>query len=175
MLEFLNSGLYSLATPVIELFSILSHSPNTFTTFQSPFASKCQVRDHACVVLSPMSTLVCIFRSSCLGLRLTPFAGAPAMAAICHCTDCQKWAGSGNSTNVVVTKDAFKITKGEPKSYNMKGGSGQDYPHFFCGGAYLFTTHFPQPCLILCYRLRIFNLWTARVYGGVRSDPCWHS
>jgi hypothetical protein len=60
--------------------------------------------------------------------------GEPATAAICHCIDCQKWAGSGNSTNLVVPRDAFHIIKGVVKKFDMKGNSGNDYPHFFCGG-----------------------------------------
>ncbi|EPE35273.1 Mss4-like protein [Glarea lozoyensis ATCC 20868] len=70
---------------------------------------------------------------SCLCGAITyEFTGAPATTAICHCTDCQKWAGSALSTNVAVPHDSFKVTKGEAKRYEMRGASGLEYPHFFC-------------------------------------------
>jgi hypothetical protein len=53
--------------------------------------------------------------------------------ALCHCTDCQKHAGSAYSTNVVIKDDQFKLTSGTPKSYDAVGNSGKVNKHFFCG------------------------------------------
>lgn len=55
------------------------------------------------------------------------------MKALCHCTDCQKHAGSAYSTNVVIKDDQFKATSGTPKSYDAIGDSGKVNKHFFCG------------------------------------------
>ncbi|KAG9235934.1 DUF636 domain protein [Amylocarpus encephaloides] len=61
------------------------------------------------------------------------YTGEPALTALCHCTDCQKWTGSAYTSNVAVPSTAFSITKGKPKKYDMKGSSGKSYPHYFCG------------------------------------------
>ncbi len=54
--------------------------------------------------------------------------------ALCHCTDCQKWSGSAYTSNVVVARKDFKVSKGSPKHYNVKGDSGKMNDHWFCGG-----------------------------------------
>lgn len=54
--------------------------------------------------------------------------------ALCHCIDCQKWSGSAYTTNVVVPRKDFKVIKGEPKHFNVKGDSGKMNDHWFCGG-----------------------------------------
>ncbi len=55
------------------------------------------------------------------------------MKALCHCTDCQKHAGSVYSTNVVVKDEQFQVASGTPKSYDAVGNSGKVNKHFFCG------------------------------------------
>ncbi|KAF3764002.1 hypothetical protein M406DRAFT_75227 [Cryphonectria parasitica EP155] len=57
----------------------------------------------------------------------------PAVTALCYCLDCQRWGGGGYSSNVAVSTTDFKITKGVPKKFVRKGGSGLNHPHFFCG------------------------------------------
>lgn len=66
-------------------------------------------------------------------MRFQNYAGEPAVKALCHCTDCQKHAGSAYSTNVVLKDDQFKATSGTPKSYDAVGDSGKVNKHFFCG------------------------------------------
>ncbi|KAH8658309.1 Mss4-like protein [Xylariales sp. PMI_506] len=57
----------------------------------------------------------------------------PAVTALCHCLDCQKWTGSGSSANVAIPTTEFRIIQGQPKSYARKGDSGLSHVHFFCG------------------------------------------
>ncbi|KAJ9485094.1 hypothetical protein VN97_g8262 [Penicillium thymicola] len=54
------------------------------------------------------------------------------LAALCHCTDCQKWSGGAFTSNAVVPRTSFKVTKGTPNSYNAVGNSGKINKHFFC-------------------------------------------
>ncbi|CAK7235695.1 hypothetical protein SCUCBS95973_009354 [Sporothrix curviconia] len=71
------------------------------------------------------------------------FSGNPVTTAICHCIDCQKWGGSGFSTNIAIPTDAFKITSGTPVRFARKGASGQNHVLGFCGNCG--TSLFSQP------------------------------
>jgi hypothetical protein len=53
------------------------------------------------------------------------YQGEPAVTALCHCTDCQKWTGGAYTSNVVVPRTAFKVTSGTPKTYDAVGNSGK--------------------------------------------------
>ncbi|KAF3390239.1 hypothetical protein F1880_009253 [Penicillium rolfsii] len=63
------------------------------------------------------------------------------LAALCHCTDCQKWAGGAFTSNAVVPRNSFKVTKGTPTVYDAIGDSGKINKHFFCPtcGSSLYT------------------------------------
>ncbi|KAE8381267.1 Mss4-like protein [Aspergillus bertholletiae] len=65
----------------------------------------------------------------------------PLVTALCHCVDCQKWTGGAFTSNVIVPRESFKVTKGEPSFYDITGASGKNNRHFFCGrcGSSLFT------------------------------------
>ncbi|KAF7588270.1 hypothetical protein BBP40_005956 [Aspergillus hancockii] len=65
----------------------------------------------------------------------------PLVTALCHCLDCQKWTGSAFTSNVVIPRDSFKVTKGEPTFCDIAGASGKNNRHFFCNkcGSSLFT------------------------------------
>ncbi|CCG82097.1 Putative uncharacterized protein [Taphrina deformans PYCC 5710] len=69
------------------------------------------------------------------------FTGTPAVTALCHCTDCQKWSGSSSTSNSVVPRKDFQVTKGTPKSYSITGDSGKENLHWFCAncGSSLYT------------------------------------
>ncbi|KAJ5820167.1 Glutathione-dependent formaldehyde-activating enzyme/centromere protein V [Penicillium riverlandense] len=53
-------------------------------------------------------------------------------AALCHCLDCQKWTGGAFTSNAVVPRTSFKVTKGTPSTYDAVGNSGKVNKHFFC-------------------------------------------
>ncbi|KAF9893976.1 hypothetical protein FE257_008947 [Aspergillus nanangensis] len=63
------------------------------------------------------------------------------ISALCHCIDCQKWAGSALTSNVVVPRTSFQLTKGTPRAYDTVGSSGKVNRHFFCPscGSSLYT------------------------------------
>jgi len=70
------------------------------------------------------------------------YSGEPAVTALCHCTDCQKWTGGAYTSNVVVPRTSFKVTSStKPKEYDAIGNSGKVNKHFFCGtcGSGLYT------------------------------------
>ncbi|GAB7345835.1 hypothetical protein MBLNU457_4092t1 [Dothideomycetes sp. NU457] len=60
------------------------------------------------------------------------FSGEPAATALCHCRDCQKIGGSTYSTNIIVSGDGFKVTKGNTKTYSKKADSGNTITTHFC-------------------------------------------
>jgi len=55
----------------------------------------------------------------------------PLFMGICHCSSCQKQAGSAFGTSVAVPKQALSI-KGTVKTYAHKGGSGKVVNRRFC-------------------------------------------
>ncbi|KAK3169582.1 hypothetical protein OEA41_008966 [Lepraria neglecta] len=81
-------------------------------------------------------------KGSCMcGEVVYEYTGEPQATALCHCTDCQKWSGGAYTSNVVVPRKDFHVTKGSPKNYNVKGDSGKMNNHWFCGtcGSSLYT------------------------------------
>jgi len=72
------------------------------------------------------------FEGGCLCGKIRYVSTAdPAMTAICHCTHCQKQAGSAFSVIVAVPKPAFRL-QGTPKRYVDKGDSGLPVHRNFC-------------------------------------------
>ncbi|KIW99528.1 uncharacterized protein Z518_11267 [Rhinocladiella mackenziei CBS 650.93] len=61
------------------------------------------------------------------------YTGDVALKGFCNCKDCQRWGGATGLPNVVVSRTAFKVTAGEPKTFDVVGGSGKINKHFFCG------------------------------------------
>jgi hypothetical protein len=56
----------------------------------------------------------------------------PQNVRICHCNDCQVHAGSAYRTNVPATKDTFRLTGGQPKTYVKIADSGSRRAQAFC-------------------------------------------
>lgn len=58
---------------------------------------------------------------------------APFIAVgVCHCRDCQYSTGGGPAYVGLAPKGTFEITKGAPKVWATKGGSGADLGRAFC-------------------------------------------
>ncbi|MHA6318489.1 GFA family protein [Altererythrobacter sp. CAU 1778] len=55
--------------------------------------------------------------------------GAAVHHALCHCRDCQMASGSPMVAWLAIPTDNFRITKGEPQSYESHAGSQRQ----FCG------------------------------------------
>jgi hypothetical protein len=60
-------------------------------------------------------------------------AAMPRFVYACHCTECQRWSGSAFSLSMPVASDAFRITRGEPRSWKRVGASGIRSTYWFCG------------------------------------------
>ncbi len=56
----------------------------------------------------------------------------PLLTWRCHCRDCQRYTGSDFICGVFVPTAAFTLTKGNPKYYVVKGGSGSSLHRGFC-------------------------------------------
>ena len=46
----------------------------------------------------------------------------------------QKWTGAAYTSNVVVPRTNFKVTKGSPKDYDATGASGKINKHWVSSG-----------------------------------------
>ena len=67
----------------------------------------------------------------CGAVRYESAADA-AMQASCYCRDCQRSTGGAFAPVLLVPKDAFKMTKGELKHYEVTGDSGNKVSRAFC-------------------------------------------
>jgi len=67
----------------------------------------------------------------CGAIRYESAAGA-AMQANCYCRDCQRSTGGAFAPVLLVPKDAFKLTKGQLKHYEVAGDSGNKVSRAFC-------------------------------------------
>lgn len=67
----------------------------------------------------------------CGAVKYTSSA-SPVMAALCHCTHCQKQSGSAFSVNVGVPKGSLQFTAARPAIYEDKGSSGMPVFRHFC-------------------------------------------
>jgi len=56
----------------------------------------------------------------------------PEKVTICHCTDCQTLSGSAFRTVVPVSREAFKLLRGQPKIYVKTAESGAKRAQAFC-------------------------------------------
>ena len=71
----------------------------------------------------------------------------PTKVVMCHCTDCQKIAGAPFRVVVPVTKENFKLVKGQPKTYVKTADSGNRRTQAFCpdcGSSIYATSEFDQ-------------------------------
>jgi hypothetical protein len=50
----------------------------------------------------------------------------------CHCTDCQKQAGSAFAINALIERDRVELLKGEPVAHEMKTDSGRPHDIYRC-------------------------------------------
>ncbi|MFO1254810.1 MAG: GFA family protein [Sphingomonadaceae bacterium] len=89
-------------------------------------------------------------------------AGEPATQIVCHCTHCQKQAGSAFSEIVGVPEAALTVTSGTPRSYHDQGESGGTVERQFCAtcGSPLFTKASAAPGMV----------W---IKVGTFDDPAW--
>lgn len=58
-------------------------------------------------------------------------SAAPEFTFYCHCTDCQRTAGSPFSVELMVPSDGFEV-RGKSQTYTVAGDSGKDVHRHFC-------------------------------------------
>ena len=104
-------------------------------------------------------------------------AGDPAMQVVCHCSHCQKQAGSAFSTIIGVPSAALEVTAGEPKSYMDKGESGGAVERRFCGncGSPLFSLveTVPDMVFVKTGTLDDTDFFRPALHLWTRSKQCW--
>jgi hypothetical protein len=101
----------------------------------------------------------------------------PIGAPVCHCRDCQKFAGGGPNYLLLVPKSGFEVTKGEAKSYHSKADSGAEIRRAFCPdcGAPLWS----EPAGVPFLAVKLGALDEPRDYRPTlhlytESAPPWH-
>ena len=57
---------------------------------------------------------------------------APLFSGICCCRNCQYMTGTGQNPLIGVPNAGFRVTKGEPRFYEVIGDSGKPVRHAFC-------------------------------------------
>jgi hypothetical protein len=60
-------------------------------------------------------------------------SGDPVIEVNCHCRDCQRETGSAYAAIVGVPRATFRVTKGDPKHYDVVAASGRVTRRRFCG------------------------------------------
>lgn len=80
---------------------------------------------------------------------------------ICHCTDCQRQSGSAFGMSLVIAPDAFRLTAGELKTFELRAASGRTKICAFCADC----------------GVRIYNRSSAlcSVKAGTLDDRSWLS
>ncbi|MDB5107372.1 MAG: glutathione-dependent formaldehyde-activating [Candidatus Binatus sp.] len=77
--------------------------------------------------------------------------GAPVMAANCYCRDCQYISGGTFAPVILVPKEAFKVTKGALKHYEVVADSGNNVTRGFCAncGSPVMSELFSMPFIAI--------------------------
>ncbi|KAH8424536.1 GFA family protein [Aspergillus melleus] len=60
------------------------------------------------------------------------YTDSPALKALCHCISCRKISGGSNTINYAVPEQAFRLTKGNPRSFSKDHEYGMVLTVFFC-------------------------------------------
>ena len=68
----------------------------------------------------------------CRNIRFTAEVDA-SHVVVCHCTDCQTLSGSAFRVNAPAAFDSFRLTCGQPRTYEKIAESGSKRLHGFCG------------------------------------------
>jgi hypothetical protein len=78
----------------------------------------------------------------------------PARVQVCHCTDCQRLAGSAYRVSVGAPAETFRMLRGTPKIYIKTAESGNKRAHGFCAdcGSPVYSAKLTDPPM---YSLRV--------------------
>ncbi len=70
---------------------------------------------------------------------------APLMSYACHCTNCQRIAGSAFGLATTITEGSLEFTTGKPARVEWKSKSGNERYGMFCGGCGCRIAHGQDP------------------------------
>jgi hypothetical protein len=70
---------------------------------------------------------------------------SPLMIYACHCTNCQRIAGSAFGLPVTITEDSLKFTVGEPQRVTWRSEAGNERYGTFCGSCGCRIAHGQTP------------------------------
>jgi hypothetical protein len=89
-------------------------------------------------------------------------SAAPVAMVNCHCRDCQRASGAGHFPTVIVARNSFRISKGNPKYHTVAAESGGSAQRAFCEacGSPLFGFSSCRPALV-------------GIRAGSLDDPSW--
>lgn len=88
--------------------------------------------------------------------------GTPKPLVVCHCTDCQRQSGSAFGMTLPVNEDAFRITRGEVKTYASTSAAGRGKLGAFCPDCGTRIYHKPE-----------WRKGTVSVKPGTLDDTSW--
>ena len=93
----------------------------------------------------------------CGALRY-PITAAALMIYACHCTNCQRIAGSAFGLAMTITEGSLEFTTGKPARVEWKSESGNERYGMLCGGNGCRIDHGQDPSNgILSLRAGIFD------------------
>jgi hypothetical protein len=72
---------------------------------------------------------------------------SPLIVHACHCRDCQRITGSAFVINTWIESKFVEPQGDKPKSFVLKGGTGNNHEVFFCGkcGTYVWSRYYGAP------------------------------
>lgn len=86
----------------------------------------------------------------------------PLTVYACHCTDCQRQAGSAFGMSMPVLRTGFAVTSGTPRTWRRTAASGRDVDCAFC-----------PDCGTRLFHLPTRNPAVVNVKPGTLDDARW--
>ena len=82
-------------------------------------------------------------RCACQAIRYK-LMESPLIVHACHCRDCQLITGSAFVINMWIESKFVEPRGDQPKSFMLKGGTGNNHEVFFCGrcGTYVWSRYY---------------------------------
>ena len=83
---------------------------------------------------------------SCGAIRYK-LTNTPLIVQACHCHNCQRITGGPHVINIWIERKFVESSGAEPKSFMLKGGSGENHEVFFCDkcGTYVWSRYYRAP------------------------------
>ncbi|HXC49505.1 MAG TPA: GFA family protein [Candidatus Limnocylindrales bacterium] len=103
-------------------------------------------------------------------------SGEPIFQGVCHCTDCQRSAGTAFNVTIAFREDDVRLT-GELKLYQSKSEAGGDVSRWFCptcgSGIYSQPATAPGMMFVKAGTLDDTSILAPRVHIFTDSRQSW--